>query len=514
MRRHGAWVVGFGLILWAGVASAAESAGKIVEEDWDAAYLESAHVGFFHTTARQLEKDGKKTIQTTLEMDLTLKRYKDVVRLRMESGTEETEDGKVTAVFMRQYRAKEKSLELNGTVEDDQLHVQIDDCATGKRVVDKKIKWNDEVVGLYRQMKLFQQKKVKAGDKFSYQTYEPTLNTVLTVQAAVKDEEEVELPGGKKKRLLRVEAASDKVELPGTTITLPVMVLWLDKDRLPVREQLQMEGLGKVVLQRSTKEIARAPVDTSAKIPDLGLTALVPLNKAISQPHNTTKVIYRITLKGDDKPTTAFAEDSRQEIKNAKGNSFELHVHAIREPVKVEEEVKAGEEFLESSYFLDSADAKVKELARKAVGDEKDSWKKAKLIEKWVEANMKNSASAEFGTAGQIARNLEGDCRQHAMLTAAMCRSAGVPSRTALGLVYVNDRQKGPVMGFHMWTEVWIKGQWLGIDATLGQGCIGAGHVKISDSSWHDTHDLKPLLPVTRVLGKVSMEVLSVEGPK
>ncbi len=58
------------------------------------------------------------------------------------------------------------------------------------------------------------------------------------------------------------------------------------------------------------------------------------------------------------------------------------------------------------------------------------------------------------------------------------------------------------------------EGQWLGIDATLGQGCIGAGHVKISDHSWHEIHDLQPLLPVTRVLGKVSMEVLSVEGPK
>jgi hypothetical protein len=514
MRRHGVWCLGLGLIFLANVTSAAEPAGKIVEDDWDAAYLEGAHVGFFHTTVRQLEKDGKKTFQTTLEMDLTLKRYKDVVRLRMENGTEETDDGKVTGVFMRQFRAKEKSLELNGTVEDDQLHVQIDDCATGKRVVDKKIKWNDEVVGLYRQMKLFQQKKVKPGDTFTYQTYEPTLNTVLTVRATVKEEEEVEWSGVKKKRLLRVEAASDKVEVPGTTITLPVMVVWLDKDRLPVREQLEMEGLGKVVLQRTTKEIARAPVDTSVKIPDLGLTALVPLNKAISRPHDTTSVVYRITLKGDDKPTTAFAEDNRQEIKNAKGNSFELHVHAIRDPEKVEEEAKAGDEFLESSYFLDSADAKVKELARKAVGDQKDPWKKAKLIEKWVCTNMQISASAEFGTAGQIARNLEGDCRQHAMLTAAMCRSASVPSRTALGLVYVTDRQKGPVMGFHMWTEVWIKGQWLGIDATLGQGCIGAGHVKISDNSWHDTHDLKPLLPVTRVLGKVSMEVLSVEGPK
>src|SRR5437660_7094135 len=67
MRRDGVGGVALGLILWTSVASAGEPAGKIVEEYWDAAYLESAHIGFFHTTVRQLEKDGKKTLQTTLE---------------------------------------------------------------------------------------------------------------------------------------------------------------------------------------------------------------------------------------------------------------------------------------------------------------------------------------------------------------------------------------------------------------------------------------------------------------
>src|SRR5258708_26433563 len=43
----------------------------------------------------------------------------------------------------------------------------------------------------------------------------------------------------------------------------------------------------------------------------------------------------------------------------------------------------------------------------------------------------------------------------------------------SVGLIYVNHRQRGPVMGFHMWTEVWVKGQWLAIDATLGQGSVG-----------------------------------------
>ncbi|MGE3803990.1 MAG: transglutaminase family protein, partial [Gemmataceae bacterium] len=123
---------------------------------------------------------------------------------------------------------------------------------------------------------------------------------------------------------------------------------------------------------------------------------------------------------------------------------------------------------------------------------------------------MKNKNFTEaFATADHVAKSLEGDCTEHAMLTAAMCRAAGVPSRTAIGLVYV-DAAAGPTMGFHMWTEVWVDGQWLPIDATLGRGYVGASHLKISDHSWHEIQSLTPLLPVVRVVGKVSISVAGV----
>jgi hypothetical protein len=63
-----------------------------------------------------------------------------------------------------------------------------------------------------------------------------------------------------------------------------------------------------------------------------------------------------------------------------------------------------------------------------------------------------------------------------------------------------------------MWTEVWVDGQWKSLDATLGLGRVGAAHLKISDQSWHDERTLTPLLPVVRVLGKLSIDVVSVES--
>jgi transglutaminase-like putative cysteine protease len=166
---------------------------------------------------------------------------------------------------------------------------------------------------------------------------------------------------------------------------------------------------------------------------------------------------------------------------------------------------------LQSCHFINCDDARVKELARRATGDEKDPWAKARRLERWVKQNMRPDNSVPLGPAGEVTRELRGDCRQYALLTAALCRAEGIPARTAVGLLYV-EKSRRPFMGFHMWTEVWIDGQWLGLDGTLGLGTVSAAHLKIADHSWHDTSSLTPLLPVNRILGKISIAVLRTEA--
>ena len=56
-----------------------------------------------------------------------------------------------------------------------------------------KTPWDDSVIGLARQEHIFQDKKVKPGDHFSYASYEPTLQVVTTMQVTVKEPEEVDV---------------------------------------------------------------------------------------------------------------------------------------------------------------------------------------------------------------------------------------------------------------------------------------------------------------------------------
>ena len=493
-------------LLWAAEppAKPAEPAGKVIRDHWDAASLEGNRAGYIRTVVREVERDGKKYYHTTITLDLTLRRFQEIIRQQMESGTVETADGVVTGVWMSQTLGRDQKLQLQGVVKgEDALQVKV----TGPMSMEKTIRWDPKVVGLYREQQLFKEKNVKAGDSFSYLHYEPLINAVVTVQVAVKDAEDVHI-NGKKEKLLRAEATP----LPIMGVQLPVTHFWLGADLLPVRSQVEMAGLGKLTLVRTTKENALAPV-TPAKITDIGLTQLMTLNRRIANPHQQDAIVYKLTLPADEEPSKAIAADGRQTIKNAKGKSFELHVKAQRKPEPMKDAAPAAEEFLKSNYFINSDDAKVKELAKQAVGKETDPWQKAVRIERWVHNNMRSQNFTEaMATADHVAKTLEGDCTEYAMLTAAMCRAAGVPARTALGFVYV-DMPKAPVFGYHMWTEVYVQGQWLGLDATLGRGSIGAAHIKITDHSWHDTRSLAPLLPVMRVmLGKAAVEVIRADG--
>jgi hypothetical protein len=486
------------LLIWP--VRAQEPQGKLVEDVWYAALLNGSQAGYVHNTVREIQPGGNKLFHATSELKLTFKREGRPLVLRIETGDDETPEGKVTAVFMRQFQGQQVLLDLRGTVEDGMLVVKVN----GVMQMNKKIPWNDEAIGSYRQERLFQERKVKPGDRLTFVSFEPTVDTVITNRATIKDYEEVTLPGGQKQRLLRVEEVPDKLQTTQGEVQLPVMTSWLDQDLLPVKSKSQPPLLGTLEIYRTTRQLALAPAQAGPE-----LFQNLPLNRAIAQPNATHSAAYRITIKGDDDASSTFVTESRQQVEKIDANSFKLRVHAVQPSRPVQNPPPADKEFLESCFWIKSDDPQVRGYARQAIGEETDPWRQARVIERWVHNNMHVSFTEQFCPADQVARTLRGDCRQHAFLTAAMCRAAGVPSRTAIGLCYATERGR-PIMAFHMWTEVYIQGQWVPIDATRGEGHVGATHLKITDSSWAGTQSLAPLLPVLRVLDKMSIDVLEV----
>jgi transglutaminase-like putative cysteine protease len=64
-----------------------------------------------------------------------------------------------------------------------------------------------------------------------------------------------------------------------------------------------------------------------------------------------------------------------------------------------------------------------------------------------------------------------------------------------------------------MWTEAYLNGQWVPLDATLGRGGIGGGHIKVADAdlSENSAAPVAAFVPIIHLLGKTKVEVLKVE---
>jgi transglutaminase-like putative cysteine protease len=142
--------------------------------------------------------------------------------------------------------------------------------------------------------------------------------------------------------------------------------------------------------------------------------------------------------------------------------------------------------------------------------DEADQWKVACALERLVRDTVDApEQSPAVATAADVAQSHTGDCTEHAVLLAALCRARGIPARVAIGLVYY-ERSRG--FAYHMWTEAWIADRWIPLDGTLGRGGIGAAHLKITHSNLDSSDSLSAFLPVFKLLGQLQLELLSVDG--
>jgi hypothetical protein len=449
---------------------------------------------------------GQKIYQASKELSLTVRRGQDLAHIQALSGTDEMADGRVVGVFMRQLLGKQSEQVLRGVVENNgkQLHV----TAQGPQAnFDKRIPWDPKIVGTLGELNLFKTRKPKPNDRFDYLIYDPIVNAIVTVRVAVDKPEEVPI-AGQRQKLLHATSVPD----PIGDVQLPSLDLWLD-DRGEIRRSLTaMPGFGYLVFERSTAAEARKPLDPS-QLPNPMERQSIKLKQRLNRPHDLNRLVYQITLADDRAPAKAFAQDNRQTVRPAKGQTVEVQVQAVRQPPEKAPPGAAadpGPEFLASNFFITGDDKLVQQHARAAVGDEADPWRKAQRIEAWVHNNMKvQNFSEAMAPAFRVAETLTGDCSEYAMLAAAMCRAAGVPSRTAIGLIYVDVTPPRPAfLGFHMWTEVYVRGAWVALDATLGQGSVGPGHLKISDHSWHEMRAMTPLLPLMRVLlGRPKIEI-------
>jgi transglutaminase-like putative cysteine protease len=141
-------------------------------------------------------------------------------------------------------------------------------------------------------------------------------------------------------------------------------------------------------------------------------------------------------------------------------------------------------EAMKPTRFLQSDHKEIIALARRAVGNTKDTAEAAQNIEAFVAKYIEDKdLSVGYASAVDVAASRQGDCSEHAVLAAAMCRAIGIPAQMVVGIAYVKDFAGRQGFGGHAWIQAYVGGKWVGLDAAFkgtGRGGYDAGHIALA----------------------------------
>jgi len=471
------------------------SAGDEREEIWMACYINGAKIGYTHLIVEPVTEESRPCLRWTYEDELKLRRFDAETAVRTRLTSLETRDGELLS-FRSEMNTGPGTVVTEGRCGGGQLMLR--DATQGK-VQDRTLAWDKEYGGFFADQFSLRRKPMRPGESRRLRALLPVINQVGEIRLEAGALEATQLAAGTQ-TLLRINVTTDL----GTAQMKSIV--WTDEQGRPhkVKDlQLGMEAF------LTTQQDARQP-GTGGGF-DLGFDTIVRVERRLQNPHHTRRVVYRAELKDGD-VKSLFAAGLTQTIRPLDDGRVEIAVQAVRPdqpPTATDQKQDAPTDAdRQASTLLQSDDAAIVQMAQ-AVAAETDPWTVACALERHVKKTIRlKNYSTAMATAAEVAKSLEGDCTEHAMLLAALCRARQIPARVAIGLVYYPSAGG---FAYHMWTEVWIKDRWIPLDATLGLGGIGGAHLKFAHSSMQGTAAYAELLPVVQALGRLKLEIVSAE---
>jgi Transglutaminase-like superfamily len=463
------------------------------QESWDAIYLSGTKVGFVHTYVEKVPNQGRTYLRVRIDMEQRLKRGRDFSVTRLTYGTIEAMDGQVLRLDTLTDTGQQR-IRVKGDVKDGQMNLIME---VGGKTQEAVIPWGPEVRGPYAPEQSMAREPMKAHETRSLKMFMPTLNKICDIELVALDVEPTIMGDGKNRNLLHVE---QKTKVDGVAKPEFDVRLWVDSEGQVLKQEVDI--LGGYVQYRTNKEAAKArggPIQF-----DLIQGSVIKVKHLIPNSDRSRMVRYQLTFKGNDL-AQVIPTDPRQSLEaGASKNSGILKVESVGPLDGKAGPAEVDQQYVKPNALVTSDDGRVRALAAKATRGAQDPWQKAVAIQKWVFDNVteKNFKTA-FAAASEVARNLAGDCTEHAVLAAAMCRAVGIPARVVVGMIYVEE-QSG--FGYHMWDEVYVNQRWVAIDPSWEQSMVDAVHIKISESSLEGVAPFEAFTPIIRVMGKLEID--------
>jgi hypothetical protein len=475
------------LVLCAAAARAGEDVTEAAEEKWGVLHMMGTPVGHVHTIVRTTAEH----VETTIVQKMKIKRLGAEITVEQNQHVVERLDGRfVSTRSVQKMSAAETKSEI--TFKDGKAHMVTTTMGTRHEAV---LDCPADAVGPACIERLQKEMSKEPGTRVEASTFASELGGAMRLTITVVGEEETELLDGEKRTLTRIETRPDKV--PITT------VLWVAEDGDTRKMQVAIGGL-MVETYMTTRERALG-AKSEELTPDLFKRMLIVARHPVPYPRRADTALLAVRAEGS-LPELA---GSNQVVEATRAGTARVRIRRARPPRGGTRPVEPAEAYagcLESNSMIQSDAPEIQAIAKQVVGDEEDAWRAAQTLERWVHANLtEKTLGVGFASALEVCRNREGDCTEHSVFLAALCRAAGIPARVAMGFEYIAGVWAG-----HAWNEVWIDGRWYALDATNGRGSADALHLTLSAMTLDDADMGREFLTIATWIGKLEIDVLDV----
>lgn len=471
------------------------SAANESETEYYAVFMEGAKIGYSINT-RSVE-DGRVT--TTVETSMTMGRGATAVTVQIVETCIETVRGEPVG-FELMHDLGMMKMQAKGRISREGK-VDVTTISMGN---EQKSTFNwPEGALMAEGLQLLEQKKgLKEGLTYRARVFSPATMQALDEEIRIGQKQDVDLLG----RVVALTEVEATIFLPGGG---EMVVRSYVDDNLRVQKSIMPTMGMQIEILACDKAFALSESDVVDFFGRFLLKS--PIRLSSSDLGGGKKITYHVApnagaalrVPSSDNQTVSWMQDGKiaVRVKPVSAETGSAFPYKGSEP--------AALEALKATQYIQSDAPEIAELSRRAVAGAKDTAEAVKQIESFVSGHInQKDLSVGYASALEVASSKQGDCSEHAVLAAALCRAAGIPARIATGVVYSEGfLGREDVFGPHAWAEAYVGDKWVGLDATRSPQGFGPGHIMLATGNG----DPGDFFGMISTLGQFKIEKVEVE---
>jgi transglutaminase-like putative cysteine protease len=482
-------------------AAAKAEATQLAADRWYVIKIAGNPAGYVHEQVESKAAPGAKTkpapliLVTTSDMRLVLNRLGSRIDLRFLTSAEEAAEGKLLRTESAML-ASNQSTKSDAVVGDGKIEVTSE---AGGKTYTNTLPFKGELFGPEAIRRACVDGLKKPGDKITIQTFVPEASLVGSLTRVVLGREDVDIEG-KPVPALKIEETFEGMPVKRTG--------WLDLEgNLLKQEEPGPFGVMEVV--RSEKGAAQAAAAGTELPAEIYEKSIVRTNIRLPRYEPVDRLKLRLTHRNPALGWPDFAFGNQTVLEKSE-KDLVLEIRRPAPPGDMTYPVAAdadNRQFLEPNAYIQSDDAEIRQLAQELGGQEKDAFKAALAMERWVAEHMTFDLGIVFAPATEVFHSRRGTCVGYATMLATLARAAGIPSRVAMGYVYAQG-----MFGGHAWAEILAGKEWIPLDAAIvNAGVADATHLAIIASSLAGGPGEMSLGAAQQIFGQVDISILEYE---